>query len=84
MTRLRIAACALIRLPADARCRAAMLVLIAVQLLVMSMAWRMDLGGWQRDLLRMGPGLLVLPWLATARYVAIRAWLQQQHPPNRD
>jgi len=50
--------------------------LVAVQLLVLSLAWQWDLDGWHRDLLRAAPALLVLPWVATARKVAIESLLR--------
>jgi len=53
------------------RFRCALLLLIAVQLLVLSLAWHWDLAGWRRDLLRAAPALMVLPWFATARKLAV-------------
>ena len=59
------------------RFRCFALLLIAVQLLVLSLAWHWDLNGWRRDLFRVAPALFVLPWFATARKVAIAALLQK-------
>jgi len=59
--------------------RCAVLSLVAVQILVLSLAWHWDLDGWRRDLLRAAPALLVLPWFATARKVMIKSLL-----PNPD
>jgi len=56
--------------------RCGVLSLVVVQLLVLSLAWHWDLVGWRRDLLRMAPGLFVLPWLAAARRIAIERILQ--------
>ncbi len=56
--------------------RRGVLLLVIVQLLVLSLAWHWDLAGWCRDLLRMAPGLFVLPCFATARRVAIERILQ--------
>ncbi len=60
------------------RFRCAVLSLVGVQLLVLSLAWHWDLAGWRRDLLRVAPALLTLPWLATARRVVIESLLR--HP----
>jgi hypothetical protein len=60
------------------RFRRVVLLLIAVQLLVLSLAWRWDLDGWRRDIFRAAPALLVLPWFMTARKGAIKSILQQQ------
>ena len=68
-----IALCSLFS-ASDARCAA--LLLTAVQILVLSLAWHFDLDGWRRDLLRATPALFVLPWFATARKVAIESILQ--------
>jgi len=54
------------------RVRCAALLLVAVQLLVLSL-----LDGWRRDLLRCAPTLFVLPWFATARKVAIESILRK-------
>jgi hypothetical protein len=57
--------------------RCAVLSLIAVQLLVLSLAWHWDLYGWRRDLLRASPALFVLPWFASARRFAIVKMLRK-------
>jgi hypothetical protein len=59
------------------RFRCVVLLLIAVQLIVLSLAWSWDLDGWRRDLFRAAPALLALPWLMTARKSAIKSILQK-------
>jgi len=66
------------------RFRCCILLLVLVQLLVLSLAWHWDLVGWRRDLLRAAPVLFVLPWLATARKVAVESILQHTESSIRD
>jgi hypothetical protein len=76
LERKRLDHVALWHLFGSPRFRCATLSLVAVQLLVLSLTWRWDLDGWRRDLLRAAPILFVLPWLATARKVAIESMLR--------
>lgn len=48
-----------------------------------AIGWRFDLGGAPRDLLRIGPMLLSLPWLISARRRMIRALLRFREMPHR-
>jgi hypothetical protein len=80
LERKRLDHVALWRLFGSSRFRCAVLLLVAIQLLVLSLAWHWDLGGWRRDLLRAAPALFVLPWSATARKNAVESML---HDPDR-
>ncbi len=77
LARKRLDHVALWSLFGSPRVRCAALLLVAVQLLVLSLAWHLDLDGWRRDLLRCAPTLLVMPWFATARKVAIESILRK-------
>jgi len=76
LERKRLDHAALLALFCSTRFRHAALLLIAVQLIVLSLAWNWDLDGWRRDLFRVAPALLGLPWLMTARKGAIKSILQ--------
>ena len=84
LARKRLDHVALWRLFASVRFRSAVLLLVAVQLLVLSLAWHWDLDGWRRDLLRAAPALLVLPWFATARKEAVRKMLRETNRSFRE
>ena len=77
LERKRLDHAALWTLFCSTRFRRAALLLIAVQLIVLSLAWSWDLDGWRRDLFRAAPTLLVLPWFMTARKGAIKSILQK-------
>lgn len=76
IARRRIDGLVIVRMLGSARIRSAGLLLLVVQLLVLSCAWRWDLSGWQRDLLRSAPALLVLPAGMAARRRMIEAILR--------
>lgn len=67
------ALCFLFRLT---RFRCAALLLLAVQLIALSLTWHWDLDGWSRDLLRVMPVLMVIPWFASARRFAVVSLLR--------
>ncbi|MDP6413835.1 MAG: hypothetical protein QGG54_02165 [Gammaproteobacteria bacterium] len=75
LVRKRLDHAAFVALFHSARFRCAVLLLIAIQIIVLSLAWQWDLAGWRRDLFRAAPALVVLPWLATARKIVLGALL---------
>jgi len=77
LDRKRLDHAALRVLCGSARFRCAALLLVAVQILVLSLAWHWDLVGWRRDLLRALPALFVLPWFMVARKKTIEILLRE-------
>ena len=75
LERKRLDHAAFMSLFRSSRFRSSLLLLVAVQMVVLSFVWHWDLAGWRRDLLRAAPGLIVLPWFATARKNALGALL---------
>jgi hypothetical protein len=48
----------------------------ALAVVCLAITWRLDLAGWQRDLLRCCPILTAIPWLAAARKRHLRALIK--------
>ncbi len=76
ISRRRVDGLVVSRMLRSARFRGAALLLLAIQLLVLGCAWRWDLTGWRRDLLRSAPALLAVPWGVAERRRVIEVILR--------